>query len=86
MAAAAIVDFSVVGKGGHGSRPDLSINPLFASAQVLNGLTNAWANRVDVTKTVTLGLTQIKGGDALNVIPNDVRIGGILRYFDVEEG
>lgn len=86
MAAAAIVDFSVVGKGGHGSRPDLSINPLFAAGQVLGGLTNTWANRVDVTKTVTLGLTQIKGGDTLNVIPNDVRIGGTLRYFDVEEG
>ena len=86
MAAAAIVDFSVVGRGGHGSRPDLSINPLFASAQVLSGLTNAWANRVDVTKTVTLGLTKIKGGEVLNVIPNDVRIGGTLRYFDVEEG
>ncbi len=86
MAAAALVDFSVLGRSGHGSRPDLSINPVFAAAQVLNGLSNAWANQMDVTKTVTLGLTQIHGGSANNVIPNDVRIGGTLRFFDEEEG
>lgn len=86
MAGIARVDFSILGKSGHGSRPDLSINPVFVSAQVLNALANAWVNQVDVTKTVTLGLTQIHGGTAINVIPNDVRIGGTLRFFDVEEG
>src|SRR5699024_11294471 len=46
----------------------------------------AWANQMDVTKTVTLGLTQIHGGTANNVIPDKVYIGGSLRFFDVEEG
>lgn len=86
MAGAILVDFTVHGKGGHGSRPDLSINPLFASAQILSALTNAWANRIDVTKTVTLGLTQIHGGTANNVIPDKVTIAGSLRFFDEEEG
>lgn len=85
MAGAILVDFTVLGKGGHGSRPDLSINPLFASAHVLTGLTNAWANQIDVTKTVTLGLTQIHGGSANNIIPDKVRIEGSLRFYDVEE-
>src|SRR5699024_12176907 len=39
-----------------------------------------------VTKTVTLGLTQIHGGTANNVIPDHVKIGGSLRFFDIEEG
>ncbi|CAM3308264.1 amidohydrolase [Filibacter tadaridae] len=86
MAGAILVDFSVHGKGGHGSRPDLSINPVFATANILTGLTNAWANQIDVTKTVTLGLTQIHGGTANNVIPDKVNIGGSLRFYDVEEG
>jgi len=86
MAGAILVDFTIHGKGGHGSRPDLSINPLFAAAQVLSALTNAWANRIDVTKTVTLGLTQIHGGNANNVIPDKVNIGGSMRFFDEEEG
>src|SRR5690625_4529602 len=85
MAGAMFVEFSVHGKSGHGSRPDLSINPVFAAAQVLTSLTNAWANQVDVTKTVTLGLTEIHGGHAKNVIPDQVEIGGTLRFYDVEE-
>src|SRR5699024_9915527 len=76
MAGAVLVDFTVHGESGHGSRPDLSINPVFAAANILTGLTNAWANQLDVTKTVTLGLTQIHGGTANNVIPDKVDIGG----------
>lgn len=86
MAGSVRVDFTVHGQSGHGSRPDLSINPIFAATQILNGLTSAWANQVDVTKTVTLGLTKFQAGSTWNVIPDKVDIEGSLRYFDVEEG
>lgn len=86
MAGAAIVEIDVLGKSGHGSRPDLSINPVFAAAQVLNGIASAWNNQIDVTQTVTLGLAQIHGGTANNIIPEKVTIGGTLRFFNVEEG
>lgn len=80
------IEFDVLGKGGHGSRPDLSINPIFATANILTGLTSAWANQIDVSKTVTLGITQVHGGTANNIFPNSTFVGGSLRYFDVEEG
>src|SRR5699024_2131217 len=32
MAGAAVVFLDVIGRGGHGSRPDLSINPIFAAS------------------------------------------------------
>ena len=86
MAGNAIVDFTVRGKGGHGSRPDLSISPIFAATYIVNGLASAWVNRVDVTKTVTLGLGLINGGTIANVIPDEVRVAGTLRYFDTKEG
>lgn len=86
MAGNAIVDFTVRGKGGHGYRPDLSINPIFAATNIINGLASAWVNRVDVRKTVTLGLGMINGGTIANVIPDEVRVAGTLRYFDIEEG
>lgn len=86
MAGNAIVDFTVRGKGGHGSRPDLSISPIFAATNIVNGLASAWVNRVDVTKTVTLGVGLINGGTIANVIPDEVRVAGTLRYFDTEEG
>jgi amidohydrolase len=85
MAGMAYVEFDVIGRGGHGSRPDLSINPVFAAAHILTGISVAWNNQLDVTKTVTLGITQIHGGETNNVFPNSVFIGGSLRFFDRSE-
>lgn len=86
MAGAARIGFDILGRGGHGSRPDLSINPVFAATQVLNGIASAWNNQIDVSKTVTLGITQISGGTTYNVIPDKVSIAGSLRYYDNDEG
>lgn len=86
MAAIARIDFKVIGRGGHGSRPDLSINPLYAGADILNSISVAWNNQINVAKTVTLGLTEFHVGTAFNVFADEARIGGSLRYFDVAEG
>src|SRR5699024_1618562 len=86
MSGANLLEFTIHGESGHASRPDLAVNPVFAAAQVLTAVTNACANQVDVTKTVTLSLTQIHGGSAHNVIPNDDSIGGSVSFYDVEEG
>jgi amidohydrolase len=85
MAGAGTVAFDVIGRGGHASRPDLSINPIFAAAHILSGISIAWNNQRDLTKLLTLGISQIHGGEANNVIPNSVYIGGTVRFFDVEE-
>ncbi|GHT34654.1 peptidase M20 [Bacteroidia bacterium] len=85
MAGSGTVAFDVIGRGGHASRPDLSVNPVFAAANILTGISMAWNNQRDITKTLTLGITQIQGGEVFNVIPNSVFIGGTIRFFDGEE-
>lgn len=84
MAGSVYVDFDVIGKSGHGSRPDLSINPIFATAQVLSAISVAWNNQLNVEETVTLGLTQIQGGTTYNIIPDVCNVKGSLRYFNKE--
>lgn len=86
MAGVGKVEFKVIGQSGHGSRPDLAVNPIFGAVQVLSGISSAWNNRLDPNRTTTLGITQIHGGAANNIIPDDVSIGGTLRYFDEDEG
>jgi amidohydrolase len=86
MAGTGTVAFDVIGRGGHASRPDLSINPVFAAANILTGISIAWNNQRDITKTVTLGITQLQGGKIYNVIPDSVFIGGTIRFFDRQEG
>lgn len=86
MAGAAGVDLRFIGQGGHGSRPDLSINPVFCAANYLNNLAVAFANQIDANETVTLGITSIQGGKVSNVIPDDAAVLGSLRFFNVKEG
>ncbi|MDR2118571.1 MAG: amidohydrolase [Tannerellaceae bacterium] len=85
MAGAATVAFDVIGRGGHASRPDLSINPIFAVANILTGISIAWNNQRNITETLTLGISQIHGGEADNVIPNSVYVGGTVRFFNRAE-
>lgn len=86
MAGLAVIGLDIIGKSGHGSRPDLSINPIFGAANVLMSLSSAWVNRLDANETVTLGLATINGGTAKNVIPDNVTITGTIRYFNLSEG
>lgn len=80
------VDFDVIGRGGHGSRPDLAINPLIATAQIITALNSAWNNQLDLEKPVSLGIGAINGGSAANVISDSANVKGTLRFFDLEEG
>lgn len=86
MAGVAGVDVNFIGKGGHGSRPDLSINPVYCAANFLNNLAVAYANQISAEETVTLGLTSIQGGTVSNVIPDSATVIGTLRFFNPEEG
>lgn len=86
MAGAAEVRIKVIGKGGHGSRPDMAANPVFCAAAILTNTATAWVNQISAGKTVTLGVTSIHGGEAGNVIPDTASMLGSLRFFDDAEG
>ncbi|MEG1445748.1 MAG: amidohydrolase [Ruthenibacterium sp.] len=86
MAGAAGVEIKVIGKGGHGSRPDMAINPVFCAAEILSNVAAAWANQITPGKVVTLGIGSIQGGTTGNVIPDTAEILGSLRFFDMAEG
>lgn len=80
------IQMNIHGKGGHASRPDKAINPIFAAAYILTNLAGAWANQMDRDHPVTLGFTQIYGSEARNIIADDAFLGGSLRYYDEEAG
>ena len=86
MSGMVAVNLEFVGRGGHGSRPDLSVNPVFAAASALNNLAVAAANQIDANEVLTLGITSIQGGMAYNVIPDRAKVLGTMRYFKNEVG
>lgn len=78
------IEFDVIGKGGHGSRPDKLVNPIIAAAHIVTGLNSAWNNRLDVEKPITLGIGAINGGSSPNVIPDKATIKATLRFYDTD--
>lgn len=85
MAGAIGAHITVKGKSGHVARPDLAVSPIFGGANILTNIASAWANQLDVTKTVTLGFTEFNSGDESNIIPNEAVISGSLRFYDLNE-
>ena len=86
MAGGAGVGIQVNGRGGHGSRPDKSINPVYAAANIVTNIPGTFVNQLDVEKTVTFGITTIMGGGTANIFPSSAEITGSLRFFDTKEG
>lgn len=86
MAGMATISMYVIGKGGHASRPDKCINPVYTGADILSSEAIAWNSARDLTKLVTLGITQFNAGKVYNVIPDSAYIGGTLRFFNKEAG
>jgi amidohydrolase len=86
MAGGAHIKILVKGKGGHGSRPDHAVNPVFAAASIVTNIPGAFVNQLNAGKTVTFGITTIQGGGISNVFSDTASILGSLRFFDAEEG
>ncbi|MBR7121081.1 MAG: amidohydrolase [Lentisphaeria bacterium] len=72
------------GKGGHGSMPHLSRNPILAAAAAIGELQYVVTNRIDVKKPAVMSICNIIGGAMDNVIPESCEFGGTLRSLDNE--
>ncbi len=84
MAAAEIINIKVTGRGGHGAIPQLAIDPILASAQIINALQSIVARNVSPLETAVVSVTSIHGGETFNVIPAQVSLQGTIRTFSPE--
>jgi hippurate hydrolase len=86
MAAAADVDITITGKGGHAAHPERGIDPVLAAAHVITALQSLVSRRVDPVDGGVVSICQMEGGHAHNVIPDAVRLKGSARWFTDEVG
>jgi amidohydrolase len=82
MAAVDRFRIRVVGKGGHGAVPHASRDPVLAAAHVVTALQQVVARNVDPMKSAVLTVGSLHGGDAFNIIPQEVVLEGTMRSFD----
>lgn len=82
MAGSDVFSLRITGKGGHGAAPHQSTDPIVAAAQVINGLQTIVSRNVDPLDQAVVSLGSIHGGEAKNIIPEEVQIGGTLRFYN----
>ena len=82
MAAAETLHVRVTGKGGHGAAPHLAVDPVLAAAQIITALQGVVARNIAPLATAVVSITTVHGGEAFNVIPQQVELTGTIRTFE----
>ena len=84
MAAYDIFRITVTGQGSHGAMPHDGIDPVLISAHIITNLQTIASRNTDPQESVVVSVTQVHGGDAYNVIPEEVELRGTVRSFSDE--
>ena len=81
MAAFDIFDITVRGRGGHAAIPQQTVDPVLIGTKIVEALQTLVAREINPQEPAVLSVTQFHGGDAYNVIPDQVSISGCTRCF-----
>jgi len=84
MAGSERLEIEISGRGGHGAAPHQTVDPVLATAQVICALQSVVSRNLDPGKPAVVSVTQIRAGDAFNVIPSRALLGGTIRTFGGE--
>ena len=71
---------TVIGAGGHGAVPNLCIDPITAAAAIVTNLQSIVARNNNPIEPAVVTVGSIHGGQASNVIPDTVTLGGTIRF------
>ncbi len=82
MASLDCFDIVIEGRGAHGATPQDGIDPIAVAAQVIAALQTIVSRNVDPLQSAVVSVTKVHGGDAHNIIPPRVELGGGIRCFD----
>lgn len=79
MASSNQLHVTMHGAGGHGSQPQLALDPVPAVAELVTALHTMVGRRFGVFDPVVLSVTQLSAGAAVNVIPPSASLGATVR-------
>ena len=75
---------TIKGKGGHGAHPDQTVDPFHLLANVILGLNGIVSRRIDPFEPAVVSIGSVNGGFAENVIPDEVKMMGTVRFTNKE--
>ncbi len=84
MAATAEFTITVKGKGGHAAMPHLAIDPILIGSQIVAAFQTIASRTIDPLESIVVTVTKFHGGDAYNIIPEQVQLAGTVRTLKKE--
>ncbi|MFD4701762.1 amidohydrolase [Streptomyces niveus] len=87
LAASASIDVVVHGRGGHGSRPDTTTDPVVIGAAIVGRLQTIVAREIAPRETAVVTVGRFHAGTAGNIIPATAELGLTVRAAsrDIQE-
>jgi len=86
LAADVGVSVTIRGVGGHAAFPYLCKDPIVCAANVVTSLQQLVSLNTDPLDSLVVSITQFHSGTAHNIIPDEVKLVGTMRYLEKETG
>ena len=77
---------TVRGQGGHGAYPHRGTDAVVASAHIITALQSIVSRTIDPLDAAVVTVGKVEAAGAVNVIPDECRLSGTLRYLRPETG
>ncbi len=74
--------WTIKGRGGHGATPHLSIDPILVASHIVVALQQLVSRNASPLMPTTLSFGKFIGSGRTNIIPDEVKMEGIIRTFD----
>jgi amidohydrolase len=84
FASADSLDITVRGRGGHGSRPETTIDPIVIAAAIVGRLQTIVSREIAPQETSVLSVGRLNAGTKNNIIPDTAELGLSIRAYSEE--
>lgn len=74
---------TLIGRGGHGAMPHNVVDPIYIAGHVILALHGIVSRRLHPTDPAVVSIGCIRGGEADNVIPEQVEMSGTIRFMEL---
>jgi amidohydrolase len=78
------VNITVYGKGGHGSQPEATVDPIVIAARIVTALQTIVSRETSPFDPAVVSVGSIHGGSKHNIIPDEVRLQLTVRSYKPE--
>lgn len=76
------LDMTVYGRGGHGARPEATIDPVLIASRIVVTLQSVVAREMNPLDPAVITVGSIHGGTKHNIIPDEVKLQLTVRSFN----